>query len=398
MPGLSRVLSSGQNDAMSVSRKKLPWLAVAALAMASAVCAQDGKRGASWPIYRGDSSLSGVAPGTIGTDLKLAWTFETEGPILSSPVVADGTVFFGSSDQSVYAVDLRTGEKRWSFETGDLVDAPPLILNGKVYIGSADYFFYCLDAATGALVWKYETDDQILGSANWTRLPDGSVRILVGSYDYKLYCFDEAKGEKVWEYETDDRVNGTPAILGDRVVFGGCDAVLHQVSIATGERVARVPLGPGCHIAGSVALAGGKAYFGHYGNAFVCIDTETGELDWFYADPTHPFFSSPAIGTDRVVFGGRDRQLHCVRRSDGEPLWTFPTRRKVDGSPVIVGDKVVFGSGDGRLYILDLESGKEVWKYEIGQGINSSAAVVDGMILIGSDDGRLYAFRVGASG
>lgn len=377
---------------MFASRKTPTWLAAATAAVAS-VAAQDDKPEASWPFYRGDSSLRGVASGTIGTDLELAWTFATEGPILSSPVVADGTVFFGSSDQSVYAVDLEHGTKKWSFPTDDLVDAPALVLNNKVYIGSADFFFYCLDAGTGELQWKYETDDQILGGANWTRLPDGEIRILVGSYDYRLYCFDEA-GKKLWEYETDDRVNGTPAILGgDRVVFGGCDAVLHQVSIATGESVGRVPLGAGCHIAGSVALDGGKAYFGHYGNAFVSIDTGSGELDWYYANPTHAFFSSPAIGTDRVVFGGRDRQLHCVSRAEGEPLWTFPTRRKVDGSPVIVGDRVVFGSGDGRLYILDLESGKEVWKYEIGQGINSSPAVVNGMILIGSDDGRMYAFR-----
>ena len=29
---------------------------------------------------------------------------------------------------------------------------------------------------------------------------------------------------------------------------------------------------------------------------FVSVDTRTGELDWWYANPSHAFFSSPAIG------------------------------------------------------------------------------------------------------
>ncbi len=346
-----------------------------------------------WPIYRGNSALQGVVQGSIESSLELAWTFETGGPIISSPVVVDGIVYVGSSDNSVYAVDLASGEKRWSFETQDMVDAPPLVHEGQVYVGSMDFFLYALDAKSGELAWKYETGDQILGGANWVSLPDGSTRIVVGGYDYKLYGFDAAQGEKVWEYQTDNYVNGTPAILGDQVVFGGCDAVLHVVSAVTGEPIEQVALGADCHVVGSVALAGGKAYFGHYANEFVCVDLETGELDWAYPSPRHGFYSSPAIGPEHVVFGGRDKLLHCVRRVDGQPLWTFPTNRRVDGSPVICGDKVIFGSGDGRLYVLDLQSDEELWKYEIGQPVYSSPAVANGMVVVGSDDGRLYAFR-----
>ena len=142
-----------------------------------------------------------------------------------------------------------------------------------------------------------------------------------------------------------------------------------------------------------MATTADKVFFGHYGNAFVCIDRATGELDWEYRSPRNPFLSSPSIGTDRIVFGGQDKNLHCANRIDGKPLWTFPTKRKIDGSPVICGDKVVFGSGDGRLYMVDLSDGHELWKFEIGASIFSSPAVVQGMILIGANDDQLYAFR-----
>jgi len=372
----------------------LPTGALAAVLAAGLASAQPSED--SWSIFRGDPALTGRATGSLPAELELLWTFEAGGAVTSSPVVADGRVVFGSDDGNVYALDAEGGEELWSFKTDDIVEAPPLILDGRVFVGSSDFFFYAIDARTGELAWKYEAEDKFLGGANYVRTRDGA-RVLVGSYDTNLYCFDPATGEKLWAYSTENYVNGTPAILGDRVIFGGCDAVLHVVSAATGEALGALQLGADCHVAGSAALHEGRAYFGHYGNQFVAVDLEQEELAWTYDSPRHAFFSSPAIGDDRIVFGGRDKKLHCVQLSDGKPLWTFPSRRKVDGSPVICGDAVVFGSGDGRMYVLGLADGKERWTYDIGQSILSSPAVVDGRIYIGANDGKLYVFGAGSS-
>ncbi len=352
-----------------------------------------------WASHRGGQGLPGVAAGSLTDELVLLWTFEAGGAIASSPVVADGRVYFGSDDGKLYAVDFETGAKVWEFATEDIVEAPPLYHDGTVFVGSSDYFVYAIDAETGALRWKRETDDKILGAANWVPGPDGEgFRIVVGSYDTNLYCFDGATGETIWTYSTENYVNGTPAILGDLIVFGGCDAILHVVSATTGEAATTLELGADCHVAGSVALADGKVYFGHYGNAFICVDMAANRIDWSYPSERHPFFSSPAIGADRIVFGGRDKRLHCVDRATGEPIWTFPTRRKVDGSPVICADKVVFGSADGRVYVVSLADGSELWSYEIGKSIFCSPAVTDGRILIGANDGLMYAFGPKAEG
>lgn len=342
-------------------------------------------------MHRGDAAQRGVASGSLPRALALRWTYRAGGAIASSPVVAEGRVFFGSDDQRVHAVELASGESAWSFATEDIVEAPPLYYAGVVYVGSSDFRLYALDAATGELRWKAETDDKIVGGANVAVMSDGSARIVVGSYDTKLYGFDAKSGELRWTYETGNYVNGTPAVSGERIVFGGCDSVLHVVSAATGEALAKLELCPDCHVAGSVALEGDAAYFGHYGNAFVRASIASSKIVWAF-EGRQAFFSSPAIATDRVVFGGRDKRLHCVRKEDGEELWSFPVRRKVDGSPVICGDAVVFGSADGRLYVLALEDGAERWSYEIGQPILSSPAVVDGTVLIGANDGGLYAF------
>jgi len=346
-----------------------------------------------WSNYRGGPNLHGHAPGSIGDQLILAWTFKTGDAIVSSPVVADGVVYFGSSDQYLYAVDLATSKKKWAFKTDDLVDAPPLVYGGRVYFGSSDFFFYALDAKTGKLSWKFETGDKIVGGANLVTTEDAGVVVVVGSYDCKLYCFDPVSGKKLWEYETANYLNATPAVIGDRIVFGGCDAILHVVSGTTGKSVAKIELGDECHVASAPAIDDDKVYMGHYGNEFICVDLKTNKQLWKYVNRQQPFFSSPSLSSDQVVFGGRDKWLHCVKRSDGTRLWTFPTRRKIDGSPVICGDKVVFGSGDGRLYTVGLADGRQIAQYEIGRPILSSPAVSGGMVLVGSNDGVLYAFR-----
>ncbi|MEM6675484.1 MAG: PQQ-binding-like beta-propeller repeat protein [Planctomycetota bacterium] len=354
---------------------------------------EEGAGAVEWPLFRGDAGLSGVSATTVPDELELLWTYEAGGAITSSPIVADGRIVFGSDDQKVHCADAATGDEIWEFPTDDLIEAPALAHDGVIYIGSNDTFLYALDAATGEQRWKAPTLDKILGGANVVEV-DGKTVVVVGSYDANLYGFDAKTGESLWTYATDNYVNGTPAVHDGRAIFGGCDAILHVVDLSTGKRDSAVEIGGDCHIAGSAAYVDGYAYFGHYGNQFVCVDVAKGEIVWEYGSPRHAFFSSPAIAADRVVFGGRDRQLHCAKRDDGTPLWAFKTRRKVDGSPVVAGDRVVFGSGDGRVYVLGLEDGEEIWSYDIGEPILSSPAVVAGRIYIGANDGLLYCFGV----
>lgn len=349
-----------------------------------------------WPMFRGDAGQTGIAAGSLGETFEVLWAAEVGGAVTSSPVVVDGLVYFGADDQLVHCVRLADGEEVWTYETEDLIEAPPMVHDGVVYCGSSDFFLYALDARTGELRWRYETDDKILGGATAIEGADGRTQIVFGSYDTHLYCLDAEKGELVWKYQTANYVNGTPAVWDRKAVFGGCDAILHVVDLSKGEAARQVELGREAHVAGSVAIADGVAYFGHYGNAFVAIDLGTGESRWVYPS-REAFFSSPAITPDRLVFGGRDKRIHCVRRDTGEPLWTVKTRRRVDASPVACGDKVVVGTGYGNLIVLQLEDGAEVFKYELGSSIYSSPAVVDGRILVGAGDDRLYCFGPPAS-
>ncbi len=348
---------------------------------------------ANWPVFRGDPSLAGVAEDGVPDKLSLLWSFPTESAIVSSPVMGGGRIYVGSTDGKVYCLDLADGRKIWEYDSGDDIEAPPLLLDGKVFIGNLSGKFLSLDAGSGKLLWEYKCRNSIYGSANWVKPPGKEeTYVFVGCYDNRLYCFDAEKGTLIWLYETDNYINGAPATDGTHVIFGGCDELLHIISVSDGAKLGEV--WAGSYIPGSAALVEQRAYLGHYDNKLVAIDIHEQRIVWEYADEDHPwpFFASPAVGETRVVIGSRDGYIHCVDRTSGRKLWDFQTRDEIDSSPVIAGDKVVAGSIDGRIYVLRLEDGKSLWSYEIGAAIIGCPAVAGGLVAIGAEDGVLYTF------
>ena len=103
-------------------------------------------------IIVGSSTGSGTH---ISGTPHVRWAHAT-GDQLSSPAVAGGTVYIGSADHNVYALDAASGNVRWVFATADAASSP-VVAGGTVYVGSADHNVYALDAATGHVRWACPT-------------------------------------------------------------------------------------------------------------------------------------------------------------------------------------------------------------------------------------------------
>ena len=77
--------------------------------------------------------------------------------VLSSPAIAaDGnTVYVGSNDHDLYAVNAATGNQNWAFPTGGYVVSSPAIGdNGAIYVGSNDNNLYAVNP-NGSLKWSF---------------------------------------------------------------------------------------------------------------------------------------------------------------------------------------------------------------------------------------------------
>jgi outer membrane protein assembly factor BamB len=267
-----------------------------------------------------------------------------------------------------------------------------------VIAGCTDSFIYAWNAETGLPMWKFETEGEVHAAANvWTDPASKQERLFIGSYDYKLYCLNPKDGSKIWDAETGYYINGGSAVSTDgKIVFGGCDAVLHVHDAATGKEIKQIEVG--AYIGNNVAIDGGVAYVSHYGNRVGAYSLKDGTKVWEYGERDFEYYAAPAVLEKIVVVGGRDKRLHGIDRATGKGLWEYKCRDRIDSSAVLCGGKhAVFGSDDGRVYVIDIATGKETWSYEIGAPVKTSPAAAGDWIIFGADDGVIYAFKNGSA-
>lgn len=143
----------------------------------------------------------------------------------------DGTLYFGTNDYNVYAVNP-DGTSKWSFNTGSAVRySPSLSPDGStVYVTSGDGRVYALESSNGTLKWKTAAISAIYNPAV---ADDGTV--YVGSINGKLYAFT-ASGSQKWAFQAQSKVTCAPAVAADGTIyFGSQDANLYALD-ATGAK------------------------------------------------------------------------------------------------------------------------------------------------------------------
>lgn len=142
-------------------------------------------------------------------DGSLHWSYQTDGPIESSPILVDGNVLFGSHDRNLYSVDSATGLIRWKYQTEDLVTSSPAFYDQKVYFGSHDKYVYCIDVIDGELIWKHLTFGLIKSSPVVYEKD-----VYIASYDKNLYRLDGETGNLKWTSYVMGQMLGSPIIRG----------------------------------------------------------------------------------------------------------------------------------------------------------------------------------------
>jgi eukaryotic-like serine/threonine-protein kinase len=345
------------------------------------------------------------------------WSYETGGPVRSSPAVANGLVFSGSSDGFVYALDEKTGNVRWRFKTQgerrftapgihgirpstemmpdpyDLLTSSPTVENGTVYIGSGDHNIYAIDAGRGTLRWKFKTGDVVHASP---AIADGTV--YVGSWDRYFYAIDSRSGSLRWKFLTgDDRVIynqigivGSAAVENGRVYFGCRDSHFYALDSSNGKLLWKHDQ-HGSWVIASPALANNSIFYTTSDQKkFFALDTRTGQ-ERFTVSQGAFSFSSPSIAQNTAYFGAFDGRLYAVDTLSGKILGTFTTDASLQGLPPHL-------DSTGALRIADFSEddtldGTIVALRRIMSlgSIVGSPVIVDGVLFVGSTDGTMYA-------
>ena len=304
----------------------------------------------NWSMFGSNARHTRQCGFTGPTNGNQLWEYVTDNIVTASPAVAnDGTIYVGSEDVSLYAMNP-DGSVKWTFESGGgaTSSSPAIASNGDVYFACNDGYLYAVDS-DGNEKWKYNNGDLFFSSPT---IGSNDV-IYFGSWDNALTALDSS-GQLLWSFETARSVCSTPAI--------GLD---------------------------------GTIYVGDDDHTLYAID-QAGNLKWKYKTLTNYFRSSPAIGNDGTIYiGSNDRNLYAFN-PDGSIKWTYLTGDSVRSTPSIAADGTIYvGSHDRNLYAINPD-GTLKWQLPFPNSIYASAAIdAQGTVYVSSTntEGDIYAIN-----
>lgn len=380
--------------------------------VAATLAAAPAARAAGTAMYRGDAAHTGISAARGVAELHgVRWRFRTGGKVYSSPTIDGDSVYVGSADQRLYALELGSGRERWHYATGGRVSSSPAVAAGLVLFGSYDGWFYALAADTGRLVWRFATGGErryaalhLHGAQPATeRMPDpfdvflsapvvADGRVVFGSGDGHVYALELATGRLLWSAPTGDVVHAAPAYAHDTVYVGSWDSWFYALDAATGRVRWRFKTGEDPAIGNQVGIQGGAVvvgdtvYFGCRDSTLYALDAHSGTERWHYDNHGSWVIAAPLVADGRVYFLTSDSGLlHALALADRAEAYTLRLRWVSFSSPVLAAGRLYFGTHAGKLYSVDAASGRIAWEFAT-DGARAHAAE-----LTAADGGPDYA-------
>ena len=346
------------------------------------------------------------------------WIFKTGSGVASSPAVSSGIVYFTSYDGNFYAVDAATGQLRWKFQTGgehrytathlhgsqpaaeampdpfDIYLSSPLVAQGAVFFGSGDGNVYSLHASDGSLNWKFHTNDVVHASPV---IADG--KLYIGSWDSYFYALDAATGRQLWRFKTgeDPSIHNqvgiqSSAVVTDGLVYFGCrDSNLYALDASTGEKKWAYN-NKGSWVIASPIIYQGDLYFATSDSGmFHALNAKTGAEIFSLKFSGWPTFSSPSIARGMLYVGSHSGKLFAINLAQQKIAWEFQTEGARENGAVYTKDDGTpkYEAAYAGDFYDDMIVG--VRKLMTVGGIYSSPVLVDGVLYFGSTDGYIYA-------
>jgi outer membrane protein assembly factor BamB len=203
--------------------------------------------------------------------------------------------------------------------------------------------------------------------------------------------------KRSWQYLTDSASSLPPTIDGDRIYLplaGGRVVCLDREtgslnwtsepggsitsSIVTGEK--------GLYIAvRKLGQDGADA-----GASLKAVDKQTGLTLWSH-DYGRAFTSPLVISEGRIYAGSADGSFYALSAESGDLIWKVATQDVVRGRALVNGQVIYFGSDDGAVRAVEISGGGVLWRFQTGGKVTGRPATDDRTLYFGSGDGYLYA-------
>jgi outer membrane protein assembly factor BamB len=376
---------------------------LAFLGMCIGLFSCNGEKGHHTAFFRNDTVHSGFYE-SMGPDslTGTAWVFKTAGRVFSSPVICKETLFIGSDDGCLYALEARNGKLLWKFSTGGRVSSTPAAWENKVAFMSFDGFVYCLDQESGKEIWKFKTAGEKVFSAPgihgmpekdralddpWDIFLSSPVvadgMLYIGCGEGMFYALDANTGLKKWEYKTGDVIHSSPAFSSKTVYFGSWDSYLYALNAENGYLKWKFKTGIDTvyynqvGFQSSPVIYNGIVYSGCRDAHVWAIEAETGDLKWKDYNTGSWVIATPAIHNDTLYYETSDsHKVIALSAVSGKLLYSGDCKTYGFSSPSLAGGVLYIGTHGGSLIAFEAKTGNLLWKFKTPDAMANRDSVI----------------------
>jgi outer membrane protein assembly factor BamB len=326
----------------------------------------------------------------VGGEMHASWRTETGGQISASPTAADGTLYIGNNNGSLYALAAQTGQIIWKAHVPNPLMSAPLIYGDVVIVGEGD---------------------------PTSRTSSPSEPVMVGQGPSALIAFDRATGAMRWQTMLAGSAMPTPAIIDGTLVHHDGAGWISGLDPATGEKKYARSLGSMASMTAMLPVGNGDfVTMGVGSNAAWRLHADDGALIWRSSfsrgasgigdcppvtDGTRVFcdYISPVFPDTSTVIGNLSVQrVYALDVNSGAPLWdvalesgSLPIRNEA-AIPLLANGLLYLGSAIAPwMHALDATSGMLVWEAPTKGAVKGGSVDVDGVVYFGDLGGYLWA-------
>ena len=318
---------------------------------------------------------------------EIVWKFRTGGWIEGAPLAADGTVYIGSQDRSLYALNAATGEVEWEYEAGGGISADAVAAGDAIIAADLDGRIHAVDRETGARIWTTAPASRI-----WGKVSANENSAFAANKDGHVIAASLEDGSESWRFEAQEAIYGGAAVVGNSVLATSRDSWVYSIDAQNGALKWKTEMRGGSD--SPPIFANGLAIVGSWDDRLYAMNAATGANVWnFWAGGA--IAESAAASENAVFFGADDGYAYSVSLEDGSLNWRRELGEQVRSKPALDGGVLYISSGD-TLFALDAANGAEVWTRKLGGEVGGSAlTVANGMVYAGAGDSRAYAIAAG---
>ena len=275
----------------------------------------------------------------------VAWRFPTAGAIYGQPFYDDATdrIYVGASDGVMRALDPR-GLFLWSHATGDSVATRPVVAGGTVVFGSEDGHVYGVDADTGARRWRVPADGAVVSSP---AMLDGLA--IVADESGTVRAVDPTDGGVRWTWSAPAAVLAPLATTAGGVLVADAAGTLTLLD-GRGDETWSVDAGGGSGLLAEPAIGNGLVVGIDGGGDATAVSLHDGHVAWRRTDGD--YVGSPAAVSDVFVLA-RDTGRLAVVDAVGDVVAEHDARDA--STPIDLPATFTYGpsQGSGAVWVAD---------------------------------------------